>query len=103
MLNRSRIDELREEVGEDGLAEVVELFCEEVEEVLDELPSLSPVDLPGRLHFLKGSALNIGMDQVGRLCLDAEARMQSGSPDVPDIAAIRQAFDASRRALIDLV
>jgi HPt (histidine-containing phosphotransfer) domain-containing protein len=99
MLNRSRIDELREEVGEDGFAEVLDLFCEEVEEVLAGLPEVPAPELPERLHFLKGSAINIGMEQVGDLCRTAEERIRADPASKPDLAAIRSAYDRSRKAL----
>ena len=103
MLNQARIAELREEVGDDGFAEVIEIFCEEVEEVLDQLDAADATVLAERLHFLKGSALNIGMEQVGTLCLMAEGRLRTDSGSVPDIASIRDAYAASRQELEGLL
>lgn len=103
MLNLSRIDELREEVGADGFAEVVELFCEEVEEVLACLPDTPVPDIPERLHFLKGSAFNIGMEHVGDLCRSEELRLRADPTAAPGLDAIRDAYDASRKALAALL
>lgn len=102
MLNKDRIEELRGEVGDDGFVEVIEIFCEEVEEVLEHLATPG-ADLAERLHFLKGSALNIGMERVGALCLAAEDRLRFDANAVPDIATIRDAYAASRRALQNLL
>ena len=100
MINRARIQELKEEVGEDDLIEVIELFCEEVEEVLKALDSTTQGEMPGQLHFLKGSAMNIGLDAVSELCKAEELRLRT-DPNAPaDIAAIRSAYAASKAALL---
>ena len=59
MINWSRVKELQEDIGADEIGEVVELFLEEVEEVIGRLAS-SPVEaeLEQDMHFLKGCALN---------------------------------------------
>lgn len=99
MIDRSRLTELRSEVGADDLAEVVDLFCEEVEETLDRLRAHGSPDIAEDLHFLKGSALNIGMSEVGQMCLQAEHAIQSQSAASPDIDAIAHAFRKARQAL----
>lgn len=99
MLNTARIAELKSEVGEDDFAEVVEIFCEEVEEVLDALPGTALTLVPEKLHFLKGSAFNIGMDDVGRLCSAEESRIKSSHGATPDIVAIVAAYHASKAEL----
>lgn len=100
MIDARRIAELRDEVGKDDLAEVVALFCEEVEEVLAALASGATVE---QLHFLKGSALNIGMSAVASLCLAEESRLRTDPLHNPDIVAIRDAYLAARPALLDLL
>lgn len=102
MLDKDRIEELRSEVGDDGFAEVIEIFCEEVEEVLVQIAASSPSELVERIHFLKGSALNIGMARVGELCLIEEDRLRADATSVPDIETIRDAYSASRKALESL-
>ena len=81
---------------------MIELFCEEVEEVLDQLDALGRTDLAERLHYLKGSALNLGMERVVALCVAEEDRLRSGPVAAPDIAAIRDAYLASRKAMKSL-
>lgn len=100
MLNISRVSELKAEIGEEDFAEIVGLFCEEVEELLDELPGASPSTLPKKLHSLKGSALNIGFDAVGELCRITEARLRTDPAVQPDFAAIRTAYAASKADLL---
>lgn len=103
MVNWDRLSELREEVGEDDLAEVILLFCEEVEEVLAILDTATSADMPNHLHFLKGSALNIGFDAVSARCLNEEERLKQ-DPNAPsDIAGIRADYAASKAELDGLI
>ncbi|MBV0913536.1 Hpt domain-containing protein [Anianabacter salinae] len=79
MIDWTRVNDLRFEIGEDGFPEVVELFLEEVEEVMARL--LSAGDAADEdLHFLKGSALNLGFAELARLC-------DTGTGTVADLAA----------------
>ena len=96
MVNWDRINELREEVGNDDLAEVLALFCEEVEDVLEELGTVPSDALPSRLHFLKGSALNIGLEGVSSLCQSEERRLSENPASQPEIQAIRCAYATAR-------
>ena len=99
MVNWDRISELREEVGEDDLSEVVLLFFEEVEEVLAILDAAAPIEMPGHLHFLKGSALSIGFAAVSNRCEAEEARLKENPNAVPDIQGIRADYSASKTEL----
>ena len=103
MVNWDRISELRDEVGEDDLSEVLALFCEEVEEVLEELPGAEPSSLRGHLHFLKGSALNIGLVEVSNLCRDEELKLAADPGNAPRIDAIRSAYETARNDLRELL
>lgn len=99
MLNQSRIDELKAEVGEDDFTEVVELFCEEMDEVFDNIQHANPAKLREDLHFLKGSALNVGLEAVGNLCISAENAL-AGSPEAnPDLTELRSVYEQSKLAL----
>ena len=103
MVDWDRFSELREEVGEDDLAEVVLLFCEEVEEVLAILDDASAADMPGHLHFLKGSALNIGFKAVSARCQQEEQRLKESAGAIVDVAAIRSDYSASKAELDGLI
>ena len=100
MINKARIEELREEVGEDGLEEVIELFCEEMEDVLRDLPKVPTSELAAQLHFLKGSAANIGFDGVSGICQDQEVRLSADPGAAIDFAAIVLAYEAEKSALL---
>lgn len=100
MIDRKRIENLKAEVGEDDLAEVVMLFCEEVEETLDRIRAPAARIVPDDLHFLKGSALNIGFVEMAGLCQLAEKSLRKDPTACPNIHVISQAFAKARRTLL---
>lgn len=97
MIDWERVADLRAEVGEDDFREVVELFLEEVEEVIDRL-EISPVaaKFEDDLHFLKGSALNLGFRHFSALCQIGEKLAASGRGDQVDIPAVLTSYRASK-------
>jgi len=103
MIDWDRIAELQEEVGEDSFTEVIEMFFEEVEEVLAKLRSDDAEQLKAGLHFLKGAALNIGMSELSNLCREAESSVANGDAASIDIEAIRHSFGGSKAELGQLL
>ncbi|SFR00803.1 histidine kinase [Poseidonocella sedimentorum] len=90
LIDWARIAELREEFGEDGFSEIVKLFMVEVESGIDALER----DVEARaerLHFLKGSALNLGFSAMAVICCDE-------APDDETVALVREVFASSRDA-----
>ena len=101
MIDWSRVDELRVEIGEAGFAEVVELFLDEVETVLGRLgQGKAGAALADELHFLKGCAWNIGFREFGAVCHDAEKRAARGGAPAPDIGHILDSYAGSRAAFL---
>lgn len=98
MIDRERLADLRAEVGVDGFAEVIALFLEESDMVLAQLGQPGR-DLGRDLHFLKGSALNLGFSHLARLCQAAERLLDRGLPDQLDLPGLRQAYRLSRAEL----
>ncbi|MEM9740984.1 MAG: Hpt domain-containing protein, partial [Pseudomonadota bacterium] len=73
MLNYERVQNLREEIGEDDFEEVVALFLEEADEAIERLePDVGAQQLETDFHALKGSALNLGFDRFAEICATAE-------------------------------
>lgn len=102
MIDWQRVAELRDEVGADEFLEVAELFLEEVDEVLASLcDSAEPADLGAKLHFLKGSALNIGFSDMARHCALGEQQAAAGTPEAIDIAILRNVYQTSRKTFLD--
>ncbi len=95
MIDWARVAELRNEVGEEDFDEVVEIFCEEVSEILDQLDLTEIEKAKTDLHFLKGSAANVGMKRLSDVCADAEHQVSAGRPHDVDLLKLRSAYDAS--------
>ncbi len=97
MIDWSRVNELRDEVGAEDFDEVVELFLEEVEEVIGRLrtgPNRSQLEQD--LHFLKGSALSLGFSAFSDLCQNGERNSAEGRAETVDVGEIVDTYDASK-------
>lgn len=92
----TRVQELGDEIGHDDLAEVAAMFIAEVGETIDRLLG-TPHLLPSAedMHFLKGSAVNIGFARLGALCAQGEAFANAGNAARINLTDIAQAFDAA--------
>jgi HPt (histidine-containing phosphotransfer) domain-containing protein len=97
MIDWDRVAELRDQVGAEDFEEVVDLFLEEVLEVINALHA-DPKEsrLESDLHFLKGSALNLGFADFSEKCHAGERQAAMGQAKSIDLAAIINSFDASR-------
>ena len=101
MIDWMRVRELRDEIGADGFAEVVELFLDEVEEVVARLAARpDPLRIEQDLHFLKGSAWNLGFSAFGALCHESERQSARGQAGGVDIPAILAAYASSRACFL---
>lgn len=99
MIDWERVDCLRREIGEADFDEVVRLFIEEVEEVAERLERTgSPRQREADLHFLKGSALNLGFTELAALCHGNERRAAAG--ETIETAPVIALYLASRRAFL---
>ncbi|MEM7683836.1 MAG: Hpt domain-containing protein [Pseudomonadota bacterium] len=78
MIDKSRLQELADDFGEDDLMELVESFLEEAAEAVDKLEAMVSAtfseERSQQFHFLKGCALNLGANQLGALCETFEKR-----------------------------
>ncbi len=101
MINWNRVSELRDEVGQEDFDEVVELFLDEVETAIANLGDELDADaLASLLHFLKGSALNLGFEKFAKLCAAREKSASNGQNDKCDLEEIRQCYQSSRTEFI---
>lgn len=99
MIDWKRISELREEIGEEDFNEVAEVFLEEVDEAVERLADATePAQLAAELHFLKGSALNLGFSVMAELCQTGEAAANRGEP--VDFQPVVATYQASRAELM---
>ena len=97
MIDWQRITEIRDEVGAENFQEVSDLFLFEVEEELKRLRDITyPTALAAQLHFLKGSALNLGFIAFADICQAGESTAQDASRSV-DIDDLLTCYNLSKR------
>lgn len=99
MINWAKILELRDEVGAEDFDEVVELFLEEVDETIATLGAEGR-SVEHDLHFLKGSALNLGFEAFSDLCRAGEAAAANGQSGSVDTRAVIDSYEASKAAFL---
>ena len=101
MIDWDRVQELRDEIGAEAFGEVVELFLEEVDDEIDKLRALSDrSNLESQLHFLKGSALNLGFAAFSDLCHKGEMASAAGQQDTVETTEVLSCYDASKAAFL---
>jgi len=98
MIDWARVDELRSEIGEDGFLEVAALFVEEIAKVIESLrPGMDSNALKSDLHFVKGSAVNLGFADLAGLC--AAGERQLATDEAVDTSQIIDCYKSSVIAL----
>ncbi|MCX7287052.1 MAG: Hpt domain-containing protein [Rhodobacterales bacterium] len=101
MIDWKRVDELRMEIGADGFAEVADMFLEEADQAVRSLLSGLPSgEIEGQLHFVKGSALNLGLTDLASICQDGERKAAAGYGALVDIGKVAAVYQASRKVLL---
>ncbi len=102
MIDWGRILELRDEIGPDDFGEVVTLFLSEVEESLAGLAaaSLDAKQLEETMHFLKGSALNLGFAGMSLICQTGEDAAAQGHPESVEIDKLHESFERSKATFL---
>ena len=99
MIDWNRVDELREEVGDEAFEEVVALFLEEVDETVADISTITDsAQVRDVLHFLKGSALNLGFQSLADFCRDGESKVDQG--ETVQLSLIIERYRDSRRAFL---
>ena len=97
MIDWARVMELREEVGPSEFEPVLELFMDEVEEIVMRLSRDDPARLARDLHFLKGSAWNLGFAEFGAQCQECETQSLRGQPNAISIDQIVSCYARSKQ------
>ena len=73
LVNAERLAALRDEIGAEGFDEVLGLFLRESDEVVARLAGPIPAEaVEADLHFLKGTALTLGLDDLAEMCRQGE-------------------------------
>lgn len=101
MIDWKRVEELKEEIGADGFVEVVDMFLDEAEGAVRALMAGLPADaVEGQLHFLKGSALNLGLSDLAAICQEGERKAATGQGAGVDTAQVAAIWRAARASLL---
>ena len=99
LVNWDRVAELEAEIGADDFGEVVEIFLEECDGTAARLPESKALEAD--LHFLRGAAMNLGLDAMAAACQDGERAAAGGRDAEVDRGAIARLYDASREAFLE--
>jgi HPt (histidine-containing phosphotransfer) domain-containing protein len=98
MIDWARVGELQDEIGADDFAEVVEMFLSEADEVAAQLKAgIPPEQVEAALHFLKGSALNLGFSALAAICQEGEKSAASGNAKAVDLPSVAASYDKSKQ------
>lgn len=101
MIDWTRVEELRDEIGAEDFDEVVKLFLGEVEERIETaMANDGTAEIESDLHFLKGSALNLGFSQFAQSCSEGENRAANGAP-IEDFRQITEVYQSSKKEFLD--
>ncbi|OIP86828.1 MAG: histidine kinase [Rhodobacterales bacterium CG2_30_65_12] len=101
MIDWARVQDLKDEIGEEDFAEVAEMFMAEAEEVIARLSAApDPATYEADLHFLKSSALNMGFSDLSALCQSGERRAAAGQAESVALEPIFAAYATAKAALI---
>ncbi len=100
MIDWNRVQALREELGAADFASVIELFLDEVEGIVMRIGHGDADQLENDLHFLKGSAANLGFTAFGRLCQRGEVAVRGGHAADFDMAALLDCYAVTKREFV---
>jgi histidine phosphotransfer protein HptB len=101
MIDWKRVEELRSEIGADGFVEVADMFLDEADQAVRALmDGIAADQVEGQLHFLKGSALNLGLADLASICQDGERKAAAGYGALVDLQKVAAVYQASRAVLL---
>lgn len=100
MINWERVMDLRQEIGHEDFTEIATLFLEEADEVIARLSTENDAKTTeSDLHFLNGSALNLGFEDLARICQSGERMAANGENEMP-LDAVRKTYVKSRETFL---
>lgn len=100
MVDWKRVNDLRTEIGEEDFGEILTAFLEETDAMIAALRRVeSRAEMASMLHFLKGSALNIGLSSFVEACRQAEAELALGK-SAPELDHLHSIYRETRAALV---
>jgi len=106
MINWEQVKQLEEDIGAEDFGDVVEMFIMEVDEAVDNLrgvQSMPDADLGPALHFLKGSAANLGFRDFADCCASGEKQADAGAGSAVDLGRVVDLYDQSKQTFLQSV
>lgn len=104
MIDWAAVEELRSEIGEEDFAEVVAAFLDETDEVVARLRDApDPAGFRADFHFLKGSALNLGLKGFAEVCRQAEALAAGGNGQEIDLCHAVETYQKSKAEFLTTI
>lgn len=97
MIDWERVRQLYSEIGADDFGPVVELFLDEIEATSMRLDTTSADALMRGMHAMLGNALNMGFDELARLCDEGERQANAGRTQGVNLDAVRQCYARSKQ------
>ena len=97
MIDWDRVSDLLDDVGADEFEPVLELFIDEVEHLVMQLTKDDAGLLERYMHFLKGSAWNLGFAEFGATCQQVETLAAKRDLDNVSIGAIVECYSNSKK------
>lgn len=99
LIDWAQLRELRSEIGPEDFAEVVAVFLSDADTLIDAIAGAGADGMEEALHAMKGSALNIGLTELARLCAEGESLAAQGRAEEVAVAPVLTCFARSRAAL----
>ncbi|MEM0978049.1 MAG: Hpt domain-containing protein [Pseudomonadota bacterium] len=98
MIDWNRIAELKSDLGDDGLADLLPIFLDEIDDALTKLATQTEASEGAAIcHFIKGSAANLGFASLAEASHAGEQAGKAGTLP-PNIAkTLRDHFDAAKQ------
>lgn len=101
MIDWTRVKELRDEIGAEDFLEVSGMFLEEADQTIAQLSDeLQLQEVESQLHFLKGSALNLGLTDLAAICQEGERLAATGDAAKVDLPRLFAVYQASKAAFL---
>ncbi|MDO9639050.1 MAG: Hpt domain-containing protein [Pseudotabrizicola sp.] len=96
MIDWQIANDLKQAIGPEVFEEVVTVFFQETDSTLNRLLGATTADaMKSELHFMKGSALNLGFSDLAQICQRLESRAEAGESDLP-LAQVKTIYSASQ-------
>lgn len=101
MIDWTHIKSLWEDIGAEDFEDVVEIFIDEVAQIIERLRVAPQLEMLGEdLHAVKGSALNLGFTTFADLCQAGETLAAQGRAGEVELAPIFDSFEISKASFL---